>query len=325
MDNKLKDITLCLADEMAEFENLFSKCFFTDDKLLNSILAYTCSLKGKRIRPLLIFLIAKTFGKVTDQTFRSAVIIELLHTASLLHDDVIDNSLLRRNNQTVNALFGDKAAILCGDYLYGQALATIKTQEDFNLMDVFARIALQLPQGEMKETDVTANKDLDITSYLSVIHYKTASLISAAAECGARTCGNQNLNYSNIATLGQNIGMAFQVRDDILDYDENNSMGKGLGNDIREKKITLPFINYLQTLNTNQKEETVEFFFSDNKAQSDIENFIRLVNQSGAVEKTYKMQKEYSDKALKEVDLMPLNDYSVNLRALVQYLTIRNQ
>ena len=110
-----------------------------------------------------------------------------------------------------------------------------------------------------------------------------------------------------------------------MDYDENNSAGKGLGNDIREKKITLPFINYLQTLEGTKKEETVEFFFSDNKTQSDIENFISEVNKSGAVEKTYKMQKEYSDKALKEVDLMPLNDYSVNLRALVQYLTIRNQ
>ncbi|MBO6117234.1 MAG: polyprenyl synthetase family protein [Bacteroidales bacterium] len=325
MNTKLSEITSIVQREMAEFENMFKNRFVCDNGLLNTMLAYTCSLKGKRVRPLLIFLIAKIFGKVTDQTYRSAVIIELLHTASLLHDDVIDNSQLRRKNQTVNALFGDKAAILCGDYLYGQALSAIKTQEDFNLMDVFARIALQLPLGEVEESDVTATKDVQINSYLNVIYYKTASLISAAAECGVRTCGNKDVDYLSIATLGQNIGMAFQIRDDILDYDENNSAGKGLGNDIREKKITLPFINYLQTLEGTKKEETVEFFFSDNKTQSDIENFISEVNKSGAVEKTYKMQKEYSDKALKEVDLMPLNDYSVNLRALVQYLTIRNQ
>ena len=310
---------------MQEFETLFNNCFSSEDKLLNDILVYTNSMKGKRIRPLLIFLTAKTFGNITEQTFRSAVIIELLHTASLLHDDVIDNSGLRRNNRTVNALFGDKAAILVGDYLYGKALATIKTEEDFLLMNVFSRIALQLPQGEIKETDVTFNKDTDLSTYLNVIYYKTASLISAATECGARTCRNPNINVQEMTLLGENIGMAFQIRDDILDYDENNLMGKGLGNDIKEKKITLPFIYYLETLDKKRKEEMIELFFSDNKSDEDIHSIIDNVRKSGVIEKSIERQKEYSEKALKCVDTMPLNDYSVQLRALVQYLTIRKQ
>ena len=325
MNTQLSDITLCLSDEMSEFEREFESKFHSDSVLLNGILSYTYSLKGKRIRPLLIFLTAKIFGKITPMTVRSAVIIELLHTASLLHDDVLDASGLRRHKSTVNSLFGDNAAILAGDYLYGKALSTINTQEDFLLMDVFARIATELPLGEFKETDVTAEKDTQYSTYLDVIYYKTASLISAAAECGARTCGNPVTDYALMSELGQNIGMAFQIHDDILDYDKNNFTGKGFGNDIVEKKITLPFILYLQSLNDKEKEDAVEFFFSDDKRQEDIEQFINKVNDSGAVAKALGIQKHYSDKALKIVDSMPLNDYSVNLRILVQYLTIRNQ
>lgn len=325
MDNRLEDIIECLQQPMQQFKEAFDKNFHTDDALLNTILAHTNSLKGKRIRPLLVFLIAKTFGDITPQTLRAAVIIELLHTASLLHDDVIDSSKIRRNKTTVNALFGDRPAILVGDYLYGKALATIKTQEDFNLMDVFARIALNLPAGEIKETDITNGKDTSIESYSKVIYYKTASLICAATECGARSCGNKDVNLQEIAELGEHIGMAFQIRDDILDYDANNLMGKGLGNDIREKKITLPFIHYLETLSDKEKDEAVDFFFGDNKSKEEIEDFIKKVNESGALQKTFKVQKDYSDKALKIVDNMPLNEYSINLRALVQYLTIRNK
>ena len=325
MDIKLQNITSGLLEEMAKFEKLFKANFSSSDELLNNVLTYTYSLKGKRIRPLLAFLIAKIFGKVTDQTFRSAVIIELLHTASLLHDDVIDNSKLRRNNQTINSLFGDKTAILVGDYLYGKALATISTKEDFILMDVFAKIALQLPRGEIKETDVTTNKDTDLTTYLKVIHYKTASLISAAVECGARSCQNPDMDINELVLLGGSIGMAFQIRDDILDYDESNLAGKGLGNDIREMKITLPFIYYLETLTEKGKSEMLELFFDTNKEDRDVKTIISKVCESGAIERTIEKQKEYSDKAFKIIDNMPLNDYSVDLRALVQYLTIRNQ
>lgn len=325
MSSKLQDITLCISDEMVTFEKMFKDNFFSEDALLNNILAYAKDLKGKRIRPLITFLTAKIFGNITEQTFRSAIIIELLHTASLLHDDVLDNSKLRRGSQTINSLFGDKTAILIGDYIYGKALATLKTKEDFILMDIFSRIALQLPQGEIKETNITTNKDIQLHSYLKVIYYKTACLIKAATECGARTCQNSNLDLDSLALLGENIGIAFQIRDDILDYDINNLTGKGIGNDIREKKITLPFIYYLQTIDDKTKDEMMNLFFSDKKTDNDIQLILGAVMQSGAIDKTVSLQKEYSQKALQTVDGMPLNDYSISLKALVKYLTIRDK
>ncbi|MBP3253413.1 MAG: polyprenyl synthetase family protein [Bacteroidales bacterium] len=325
MEKNLADITQCLSKELSSFENLFKDCFHSGNALLDSVLSYTSSLKGKRIRPILTFLTAEIFGKITERTFRSAVIIELLHTASLLHDDVIDNSRKRRNNSTVNALFGDRIAILAGDFLYGKALAAINTKEDFMLMDVFSKIAMLLPQGEVQETDVTNSRDLSEESYVNVIYNKTASLISAAVECGASTCMNPNVDINQLAEFGKNIGMAFQIKDDILDYDFADTVGKGTGNDIREKKITLPFIYCLQTLNEDKRNSALDLFFKDNKTDGEVQHLIRLVQDSGAVERTDKIQKDYSCKALKAVDNMPLNDYSVCLRELVQYLIIRNK
>jgi len=325
MDAKLQDIISCLSNEMKVFEDMFKENFFSKDNLLGRLLSYEESLKGKRIRPLLIFLIAKTFGNITLQTYRSAIIIELLHTASLLHDDVIDDSMIRRQKQTINSLFGNKIAILVGDYLYGKALATIKTQEDFLLMDIFSRIAIQLPQGELKEEEINSDKSTDLEAYLQIIHYKTASLISAGAECGARSCQNPNVDLEEISLLGKNIGMAFQIRDDILDYTIDNEMGKGVGNDIREKRVTIPYIYYLNTLEEKKREEKIELFFDSNKTNSEISRIIEEVNRSGAIQKAMKLQEEYSSSALKIVDAMPLNEYSVQLRSLVQYLTIRNE
>lgn len=325
MDAKLKDIISCLSKEMEIFEQKFKENFISSDNLLGGLLNYENAKKGKRIRPLLIFLIAKTFGQITLQTYRSAIIIELLHTSSLLHDDVIDESLTRRDKRTINSLFGNKIAILVGDYLYGRALATIETKEDFSLMDVFSRIALQLPQGEIKEEEVNKDKSIDFGAYMQIIYYKTASLISAATECGARTCGNENVDREKMALLGKNIGMAFQIRDDILDYTLNNKMGKGVGNDIRERKITIPYIYYLNTLTEDKKEESVEEFFAIDKTEEQINNIIDKVNKSGAIDKAIELQEKYSKAALEIVDSMPLNEYSVALRALVQYLTIRNE
>jgi octaprenyl-diphosphate synthase len=325
MDAKLKDIISCLSKEMEIFEEKFKENFVSSDNLLGGLLNYENAKKGKRIRPLLIFLIAKTFGQITLQTYRSAIIIELLHTSSLLHDDVIDESLTRRDKRTINSLFGNKIAILVGDYLYGKALATIETKEDFSLMDVFSRIALQLPQGEIKEEETNKDKSIDFEAYMQIIYYKTASLISAATECGARTCGNESVDREKLALLGKNIGMAFQIRDDILDYTPSNKMGKGVGNDIRERKITIPYIYYLNTLSEEKKEESMEEFFALEKTEQEINNIIDKVNKSGAMDKAIELQERYSKAALEIVDSMPLNEYSVALRALVQYLTIRNE
>lgn len=325
MIRTLKEITSCIEYEMEKFEKQFNDCFSSEEELISSVLSNLMQQKGKRVRPILTFLIANIYGKVTLQTYRVAIIIELLHTASLLHDDVIDKSLLRRGKSTINSIFGDKVAILIGDYLYGKALATIKTEEDFSFMDIFSRIALKLPTGEFQESRVLKKKDFSISSYLEVIRNKTAYLIQAAVICSARSCGSKDFSLQDMESLGQNIGMAFQIKDDVLDYTLNNNAGKGIGNDIRESKITMPLIYCLNSVDSTTKEEIENIFFEKNKTDEQVTYVLKAVNDSGAVEKAIQEQQRYSKDAMRIVDNMPLNDYSVALRELVQYLTDRNK
>lgn len=319
---KIEEITTCIQKDLHDFEEMFSNAFSQEKSALGDMLTYLLTLKGKRIRPMLTLLVAASFAKISVSTIRTAVIIELLHTASLLHDDVIDESFYRRNEKTLNAIWDNRASILVGDYLYGKALALIKTQEDFNLMPVFAKIAMDLPKGEIGEMEVTNTKSTSKDQYLKIIYEKTASLIEASTMCGALTCKAQNIDLDKIRELGHNIGMAFQIKDDLLDYLENT--GKKKGADIREKKITLPLIYYMETLTEKEKEETLSFLYSDKKEQKEIDLLIEKITQSGVISRSQQEVDYYSTRAKNIVSTFPKNIYSQSLIKLVEYLTERN-
>ncbi len=324
MTDKLTAITSCIAKELDGFEEQMSEALAVKDDFLKQMMNKILLSKGKRIRPILIFLIAKALGKVTQMTYRGAVVVELLHSASLLHDDVIDNAELRRQKPTINSLFGNKLAILAGDYLYGKALQSIKTKEDFSLMDVFAKIALELPQGEILELQDTNTKNTNIEDYLRVIYYKTASLVSASCEIGLRSCGCKEYSQ-DIITLGDNLGLAYQIKDDLLDYDTENHLGKGFGNDIKECKITLPIIHLFETLKGEEKIKLFNLFFKNNKSQEEINTILQMVNHSQALSKTKHLQEDYSHKAMEIVSKLPKNEYTIALSELVKFLIYRNQ
>lgn len=324
MTDRLATITSCISKEIENFEKELSEALVVEDGFLRQILNRVAQTKGKRIRPILIFLIAKALGKVTDMTYRGAVVVELLHSASLLHDDVIDNAELRRQKPTINYLFGNKLSILAGDYLYGKALQTIKTKEDFSLMDVFAKIAVELPQGEILELQDTDTRNTNIEDYLRVIYCKTASLVSAACEIGLRSSLSKQYRES-ITVLGDNLGLAYQIKDDLLDYDTENNSGKGFGNDIRECKITLPIIYLFESLKGEQKVSLFNLFFKQGKTEQEVNTILQMVNNSQALSKTKLLQEDYSHKAMEVIDSLPNNEYTVALGELVKFLIYRNQ
>ncbi len=324
MTDRLATITSCISKEIENFEKELSEALVVEDGFLRQILNRVAQTKGKRIRPILIFLIAKALGKVTDMTYRGAVVVELLHSASLLHDDVIDNAELRRQKPTINYLFGNKLSILAGDYLYGKALQTIKTKEDFSLMDVFAKIAVELPQGEILELQDTDTRNTNIEDYLRVIYCKTASLVSAACEIGLRSSSSKQYQES-ITVLGDNLGLAYQIKDDLLDYDTENNLGKGFGNDIRECKITLPIIYLFESLKGEQKVSLFNLFFKQGKTEQEVNTILQMVNNSQALSKTKLLQEDYSRKAMEVIDSLPNNEYTAALGELVKFLIYRNQ
>ncbi|MCH3924056.1 MAG: polyprenyl synthetase family protein [Bacteroidales bacterium] len=325
MNKDLTQITKCIKDELNIFEKCFEDIFNDDYPFLNNILSYNYSQKGKHIRPILSILIAKTYGDVTENTYRACVILELLHTASLLHDDVIDDSNKRRDKETINSKYGDKTAILLGDYLYGKCLSIIKTQEDFNLIPIYAKVGLNLPKGEIKEKIFSEKLDSKIESYLSMIDDKTVALIEAATKIGGLTCKNSDIDISVVGDFGVNIGRAFQIKDDILDYSIDNKLDKEVGNDIKEKKITIPLIYYLDSLNKNDREDVLKFIAEDDKRQQDINDLIVKVSNSQAMKKVEDILNSYSNKAIENINLMPNNIYSETLKDLVQYLIYRNK
>ena len=326
MTRKLTEITNCIQKELKDFEEMFASCFSADNSSLDNMLKYIVSLKGKRIRPIITLFCALSFGKTTKQTFRSAIVVELLHTASLLHDDVIDQSSVRRGKKTLNARFDNHLAVLVGDYLYGKALSLLQTQEDFNLMPIFGKIATDLPQGEIREDEAINKKDTSIDFYLKVIYEKTASLIEASALCGACSCEKDNeteINFQQIKELGKAIGMAFQIKDDILDYKDNTGKEKGI--DIKEGKITIPLIYYIESVSEEEKEEILSMLYSPNKTEVMIKDLLQKVSDSGAIDRAEQTMISYSKQALNIINTFPKNIYSKSLGELVQYLTKRDK
>lgn len=326
MTNKLTEITNCIQRELKDFEDMFASCFSADNSSLDNMLKYVVSLKGKRIRPIITILCALTFGKATKQTFRSAIITELLHTASLLHDDVIDESTVRRGKRTLNASFNNHLAILVGDYLYGKALSLLQTQEDFNLMPIFGKIAMDLPQGEIREDEATDKKDTSLDFYLKVIYEKTASLIEASVLCGACSCekdSKEEINIQQIKDFGKAIGMAFQIKDDVLDYKDNTGKEKGI--DIKESKITIPLIYYLESVDEEEKAEVLSMLYSSEKTDEMIKDLLQKVCDSGAIDRAEQTMNSYSEQALNIISTFPKNIYSQSLFELVQYLTRRDK
>lgn len=320
----IKDIAKIIENELSTFETMYQDCKKTDIEMLSDILSYSLSQKSKKIRPLITLLVAKACGGVSDSTFRSAIIVELLHTASLAHDDVLDNSDLRRNQPTINAKWGNNAAILYGDYLFGKSLQLIHTKEDFELLPIYSKIARELPMGELLQKDVLEKGVISRQAYFNVIDYKTSSLLGASAYIGAKTAIS-NKDYTQYAEeFGRLLGRAFQIKDDILDLELSQINGKKCGNDIKECKFTLPILDYIDSLDESVKLNVINFVKQKNKSDEEVLKLVLDITKSDCLKKTEEQVKYYSNKAKEVLMNLPKNQSREALEQLVEQLVERN-
>lgn len=322
---ELGNIRKPVSREMDQFEAYFGTTLQSTIPLLKIILNYVFRRKGKQMRPLLVFLSARLHGETTEASFVAATLIELLHTASLVHDDVVDNSGQRRGVLSVNALWNSKIAVLLGDYLLSKGLLISIEKNRTDMLEIVSEAVKSMTEAELLQLQKSRKLNISEADYFRIISGKTAALLSACTACGARATTNDPGVVALMKEFGESIGIAFQIRDDILDYSNTGLTGKPLGNDIREKKITLPLIHALDTVSYSSKKQILGIVGNKKKSADDISEVIRFVKDTGGLDYATSKMNQYRDKALAIIDTYPDSEIKDSLRAFVQYSVSRNK
>lgn len=288
--------------ELSDFKELFDHSLQSDIPLLRDVLEYVRQRNGKMMRPILVLLMAKLYGGVNDATLHAAISLELLHTASLIHDDVVDESDKRRGQSSVNALYNNKVSVLVGDFMLATSLTHAAITNEIELVGIVSHLGQKLSEGEIIQLVNTSNKDFSENVYFDVIRKKTAALFAASAESGALSAGASEDNVRKAALFGEMIGIAFQIKDDIFDYFENPELGKPTGNDMVEGKLTLPAL-YVLNHTAGEKERDLALRIRSMKAtKEEIAGFVEYVKDEGGIGYAEKVMWDYRNKAL---DLLP--------------------
>jgi octaprenyl-diphosphate synthase len=311
--------------EMAEFEAYFSKTMHSDIPLLKIILNYILRRKGKQMRPLLVFLTAKLNGNIAEPTFVAATCIELLHTASLVHDDVVDDAHERRGALSINALWNSKIAVLLGDYLLSSGMHICVEKSRYDMLEIISEAVKSMSEGELLQLQKARKLNLKEEDYYKIIISKTAALLSACTACGARSVTEDPEIIQLMKEFGENIGIAFQIRDDILDYEGTGLTGKSVGNDIKERKLTLPLIHALEQSTNFKKRHILGIVKNKKKSKSEINEVISFVSEYGGIEYSELKMNQYRDKALAILDAFVDSEVKESLKEFVLYTTSRNK
>lgn len=320
----LAEIRKPVEKEMAEFESFFNKTFKSDVPLLKIILNFIFRRKGKQMRPLLVFLSARLNGEVNESTCVAATLIELLHTASLVHDDVVDDASQRRGALSVNALWNSKIAVLTGDYMLATGLLVSLEKNRYDMLEIVSEAVKSMSEGELLQLQKAYKLNINETDYIKIIQSKTAALISACTACGTASVTNDAEVIQIMKEMGENIGIAFQIRDDILDYEGNNLTGKIKGNDIKERKITLPLIYALEKSPLAKRTHILHIVRKKKKTKPEIEEVIKFVRDNGGIEYSALKMNQYRDKALAILDSYPESEIKTSLKNFVLYTTSRD-
>ncbi len=298
----LSTIKSPIQQELEDFSQLFASSLTFCDGLLDEVLGYIRRRAGKRMRPMLILLMAKAFGEVSQVSQYAAVGLELLHTASLVHDDVVDESEERRGQASVNSLYDNRISVLVGDFILSTALLKISQTRNHRIVDYLARLGMTLSNGELLQLANIDNRDLSEKVYYDVIKQKTAALFEACAATGAISSGASDETVEKARLFGQNLGIAFQIRDDIFDYYDDGEIGKPTGNDMAEGKLTLPV---LYALNSTQNKEFTEIAYKvkdRNVTKEEIARLVAFTKENGGMEYAERTMMEYRDKALEFIE-----------------------
>lgn len=321
----LSEIRKPVDKEMDEFDSYFNKTIKSDIPLLKIILNYILRRKGKQMRPLLVFLTARLNGEIAEPTYVAATCIELLHTASLVHDDVVDDAAERRGSLSVNALWNSKIAVLLGDYLLSAGMHICVEKSRFEMLEIISEAVGAMAEGELLQLQKSRKLNIKEEDYYKIIISKTAALIAACTATGARSTTGDPDTIQLMKDFGENIGVAFQIRDDILDYESNGLTGKTVGNDIKEKKITLPLIHSLELASASQKKKILSIVKSKKKTRGEINEVIKFVTSTGGIEYAETKMNQYRDKALAILDSYPPTEVRESLQKFVNYTTSRNK
>ncbi|MDR3625520.1 MAG: polyprenyl synthetase family protein [Ignavibacteriaceae bacterium] len=321
--NKLSDISLPIKSELEKFDEIFKQSMKSNVTLIDLVARYIIRQKGKKIRPLLVLLAAKVSGGVTERTYRGAVMVELLHTATLVHDDVVDNADKRRGFWSVNKVFKNKIAVLMGDYLLSRGLLIAVHGKDFDFLDVITTSVKRMSEGELLQIKKTRKLDIDEETYFRIISDKTASLLETCCQIGTLSTSSDATYNEAMKKFGEYLGIAFQIRDDILDYEGNTAtIGKPVGADIKEKKITLPLIYSLQQVSKNEASRIKKFIKNPDKNGS-VEEVINFVKRNKGIEYASDTAASYSEKAKAVLSVFPDSPSKTSLSELVDFVINR--
>jgi len=311
--------------EMAEFEAYFGRTMRSEIPLLNIILNYILRRKGKQMRPLLVFLTAKLNGNISEPTYVAATFIELLHTASLVHDDVVDDANERRGALSINALWNSKIAVLVGDYMLSKGMLISVEKSRFDMLEIVSEAVKSMSEGELLQLQKARKLNITEGDYFRIILSKTAALIAACTACGAKSVTDNPDTIQLMKEFGENIGVAFQIKDDLLDYVGTGLTGKAPGNDIKEKKITLPLIYALEHSTNSKKRHILNIVRNRKKSKSEISEVISFVKEYGGLEYAEIKMNQYLDKALAILDSYPDSEVKNSLREFVSYTSARKK
>jgi octaprenyl-diphosphate synthase len=320
----LKEIREPVREHIEIFEGKFRDSMKSSVPLLDQITRYIIKRKGKQMRPMFVFLSAGIKGNINESTYRAASLIELLHTATLVHDDVVDDSNLRRGFFSLNALWKNKIAVLVGDYLLSRGLLLSLDNSDFRLLQIVSGAVREMSEGELLQIEKARRLDIREEIYFEIIRKKTASLIASCCACGASSAGAGEETISKMKRIGEYTGIAFQIKDDLFDYELNNSTGKPNGVDIKDQKMTLPLIHLLNNSGFTEKRWIINTVKNHNTDQARIATLLEKINASGGISYSTSKMNEYRQKALDLLKEFPESIYRTSMEQLIMFTTERN-
>jgi octaprenyl-diphosphate synthase len=321
----LKDIKAPILEEMNLFEQRFKDSLKSNVSLLDRIMHYIIKRKGKQMRPMFVFLSAKLFGKFEENTYRAAAMIELLHTATLVHDDVIDEANFRRGFFSINALWKNKIAVLVGDFLLSRGLLLAVKHEEFELLKIMSTAVQDMSEGELLQIEKARKLDITEKVYFDIIRQKTATLIAACCASGANSVGQSKEVVEKMRLFGEKAGIAFQIKDDLFDYTQSPLIGKPTGIDIREQKMTLPLIYTLNTADKKTKRYIINIIKNHHKDDNKVAEVITLVKENGGLEYAKQIMKNFHNDALSVLDPFDNNKAKEALILLLDFVVNRKK
>lgn len=314
-----------IVEEMKKFEPFFRSSMKTRVPMLDIITNYIIRRKGKQMRPMFVFLSAKLNGEINDSTYTAAALIELLHTATLVHDDVVDDAHERRGFFSINALWKNKVSVLVGDYFLSRGLLLAINNSEYELLKIISEAVKEMSEGELLQIEGARKLNVDEEQYYEIIKKKTASLIASCLAGGAASVGANEETVAKMKQFGEYTGIAFQIKDDIFDYQKNGMIGKPTGNDIKERKLTLPIIHVLEKIGDSEKRRIISIVRKHNKNSKKVGEVIDMVEKNGGLKYAAEVMNDYKDKAIAVLSEFPDNEAKIALTEMVNYTISRKK